>query len=214
MRSRRRSSTSTCTIGASRTPPSSRPGRSSATESSTSPRAAACCTWRLSKSSTISTSSSTATCSASTDPSAATARSCRSSSRTSAAPAGTSSRPSGVANGTRRWPRVVTVNTPPEDGDPPYEGASGGFGRDNFFGRDPRTKAMVEDYSDDQIWNLKRGGHDYRKVLAAYKAAVEHTGQPTAILVKTVKGYPLGPHLEARNATHQMQKMTDDDLRP
>src|SRR5690625_7880122 len=72
---------------------------------------------------------------------------------------------------------------------------------------------MVEDYSDDQIWTLKRGGHDYRKVFAAYKAAVEHTGQPTAILVKTVKGYSLGPHFEARNATHQMKKMTVDDLK-
>ncbi|NNV10054.1 pyruvate dehydrogenase (acetyl-transferring), homodimeric type, partial [Geobacillus sp. MMMUD3] len=74
-------------------------------------------------------------------------------------------------------------------------------------------KGLVEHLSDDDIWNLKRGGHDYRKVYAAYKAAFEHTGQPTVILVKTVKGYSLGPHFEARNATHQMKKMTIDDLK-
>jgi pyruvate dehydrogenase E1 component len=108
---------------------------------------------------------------------------------------------------------VNLMNITPDGDYQTYKGESGGFVRDNFFGRDPRTKAMVEDYSDDQIWNLKRGGHDYRKVFAAYKAAVEHTGQPTAILVKTVKGYSLGPHFEARNATHQMKKMTVDDLK-
>ncbi|MYM19012.1 pyruvate dehydrogenase (acetyl-transferring), homodimeric type [Brevibacterium sp. 5221] len=109
---------------------------------------------------------------------------------------------------------LVNLMNVTNDGDyQTYKGESGGFVRDNFFGRDPRTKALVEDYSDDQIWNLKRGGHDYRKVYAAYKAAVEHTGQPTVILVKTVKGYSLGPHFEARNATHQMKKMTVDDLK-
>jgi len=69
--------------------------------------------------------------------------------------------------------------------------------RDHFFGRDPRTKALVESLSDQEIWNLKRGGHDYRKVYAAYRAAIEHKGQPTVILAKTIKGYTLGKHFEA-----------------
>jgi len=85
--------------------------------------------------------------------------------------------------------------------------------REHFFGRDPRTRKLVEGMTDDEVWNLKRGGHDYRKLYAAYKAAVEHTGQPTVILAKTIKGYNLGPHFEARNATHQMKKMTLDDLK-
>ena len=73
---------------------------------------------------------------------------------------------------------------------------------------------MVEDMSDDEVWwKLKRGGHDYRKVYAAYKAAMEHTGQPTVILAKTIKGYGLGPHFAGRNATHQMKKLTLDDLK-
>ena len=62
-------------------------------------------------------------------------------------------------------------------------------------------------------WKLKRGGHDYRKVYAAYKAAMEHNGQPTVILAKTIKGYGLGSHFEGRNATHQMKKLTLDDLK-
>ena len=66
--------------------------------------------------------------------------------------------------------------------------------------------------SDDDIWNLRRGGHDYRKVFAGYKAATEHTGQPTVILAKTVKGWALGPSFAGRNATHQMKKFTLEDL--
>ncbi|WP_293849828.1 pyruvate dehydrogenase (acetyl-transferring), homodimeric type [uncultured Brevibacterium sp.] len=108
---------------------------------------------------------------------------------------------------------VNLMNATPDGDYQTYKGESGGFVRDNFFGRDPRTKAMVADMTDEEIWNLKRGGHDYRKVYAAYKAAVEHTGQPTAILVMTVKGYSLGPTFEARNATHQMKKMTVEDLK-
>ena len=72
---------------------------------------------------------------------------------------------------------------------------------------------MVADLDDEQIWNLKRGGHDYRKVYAAYKAATEFKGKPTVILAKTVKGYGLGPHFEGRNATHQMKKLTMEDLK-
>jgi pyruvate dehydrogenase E1 component len=85
--------------------------------------------------------------------------------------------------------------------------------RDHFFGRDPRTKALVADMSDSEIWNLKRGGHDYRKVYAAYRAAMEHKGQPTVILAKTIKGYSLGAHFQGRNATHQMKKLALQDLR-
>jgi pyruvate dehydrogenase E1 component len=72
---------------------------------------------------------------------------------------------------------------------------------------------MVEHLSDDDIWRLKRGGHDYRKVYAAFKAASEHKGQPTVILAKTVKGYGLGPGFEGRNATHQMKKLTLENLK-
>ncbi|MFK4790030.1 pyruvate dehydrogenase (acetyl-transferring), homodimeric type [Microbacterium sp. ZW T5_56] len=108
---------------------------------------------------------------------------------------------------------VNLMNVTPDGDYQTYKAESGAFIRENFFGRDPRTLKMVEDYSDDQIWRLRRGGHDYRKVYAAYKAAMEHKGQPTVIIAKTVKGYGLGPHFEGRNATHQMKKMTLDDLK-
>jgi len=72
---------------------------------------------------------------------------------------------------------------------------------------------MVSSWSDDDIWNLKRGGHDYQKLYAAYKAASEHNGRPTVILAKTIKGWTLGSHFEARNSTHQMKKMTLEDLK-
>jgi pyruvate dehydrogenase E1 component len=94
-----------------------------------------------------------------------------------------------------------------------YKANDGGYIREHFFGRDPRTKELVKNLSDADIWNLKRGGHDYRKVYAAYLAATQHHGQPTVILAKTIKGYGLGPHFEARNATHQMKKLTLEDLK-
>jgi len=94
-----------------------------------------------------------------------------------------------------------------------YKTEDGAFVRENFFGRDPRTLELVDGMTDDQIWGLKRGGHDYRKVYAAYKAAMEHKGQPTVILAKTIKGFTLGKSFEGRNATHQMKKMTLDDLK-
>jgi pyruvate dehydrogenase E1 component len=71
---------------------------------------------------------------------------------------------------------------------------------------------LVADWSDDQIWNLKRGGHDYRKLFAAYTAATQRNGRPTVILAKTVKGWTLGSHFEGRNSTHQMKKMTLEDI--
>ncbi len=90
---------------------------------------------------------------------------------------------------------------------------NGAYVREHFFGKDPRTAAMVADWSDDRIWALRRGGLDYRKVYAAYKAATEHNGRPTVILAKTIKGWTLGSHFEGRNATHQMKKMTVEDLK-
>ncbi|MFD3444574.1 pyruvate dehydrogenase (acetyl-transferring), homodimeric type [Microbacteriaceae bacterium 4G12] len=105
------------------------------------------------------------------------------------------------------------MNRTPDGDYQTYKAESGAFVRENFFGRDPRALELVKDYSDDQIWNLKRGGHDYRKVYAAFKAASEHKGQPTVILAKTVKGYGLGPSFEGRNATHQMKKLTLDNLK-
>jgi pyruvate dehydrogenase E1 component len=94
-----------------------------------------------------------------------------------------------------------------------FKAESGAYIRENFFGKDPRTAAMVADWSDERIWNLRRGGNDYKKMYAAYKAATEHKGRPTVILAKTVKGWTLGSHFEARNATHQMKKMTLEDLK-
>ncbi|HWV50278.1 MAG TPA: pyruvate dehydrogenase (acetyl-transferring), homodimeric type [Microbacterium sp.] len=105
------------------------------------------------------------------------------------------------------------MNVTPDGDFQTFKAESGAYVRENFFGRDERALKLVEGYSDDDIWRLRRGGHDYRKVYAAYKAAMEHKGQPTVILAKTVKGYGLGPHFEGRNATHQMKKMTLEDLK-
>jgi pyruvate dehydrogenase E1 component len=108
---------------------------------------------------------------------------------------------------------VNLMNVTPDGDYQTYKAESGAYVREHFFGRDPRTRKMVEHLSDDEIWNLKRGGHDYRKLYAAYKAALEHTGQPTVILAKTIKGWTLGSHFEARNATHQMKKLTLQDVK-
>lgn len=105
------------------------------------------------------------------------------------------------------------MNQTPDGDYQTYKAENGAYVRENFFGRDPKALELVKDYTDDQIWNLKRGGHDYRKVYAAFKAATEHKGQPTVILAKTVKGYGLGPSFEGRNATHQMKKLTLDNLK-
>ncbi|MCW2519670.1 MAG: pyruvate dehydrogenase, partial [Mycobacterium sp.] len=108
---------------------------------------------------------------------------------------------------------VNLMNTTPDGDFQTYKANDGGYVRDHFFGRDPRTKALVEPMTDAEIWNLKRGGHDYRKVYAAYRAAMEHKGQPTVILAHTIKGYTLGKHFEGRNATHQMKKLALQDLK-
>ncbi|MFD4419891.1 pyruvate dehydrogenase (acetyl-transferring), homodimeric type [Agromyces sp. NPDC058484] len=105
------------------------------------------------------------------------------------------------------------MNVTPDGDYQTYKAESGAYVRENFFGRDPRALELVSHLSDDEVWGLKRGGHDYRKVYAAFKAASEHTGQPTVILAKTIKGYGLGPAFEGRNATHQMKKMTLENLK-
>ena len=108
---------------------------------------------------------------------------------------------------------VNLMNTTPDGDYQTYKANDGAYVREHFFGRDPRTKALVQDMSDDEIWSLKRGGHDYRKVYAAYHAAMAHKGQPTVILAKTIKGYSLGKHFQGRNATHQMKKLALEDLK-
>jgi pyruvate dehydrogenase E1 component len=94
-----------------------------------------------------------------------------------------------------------------------YATESGAYIREHFFGPDPRLRALVDHLSDAELQSLPRGGHDYRKLYAAYRAATEHTGAPTAILAKTVKGWTLGPQVESRNATHQIKKLSTDQLR-
>ena len=108
---------------------------------------------------------------------------------------------------------VDLMNNTPDGDFQTYKTENGGFVRENFFGRDPRTAKLVESMSDEQIWGLKRGGHDYRKIYAAYAAAMAHKGQPTVILAKTIKGYGLGKSFEGRNATHQMKKLTLENLK-
>ncbi|MDK1359252.1 pyruvate dehydrogenase (acetyl-transferring), homodimeric type [Arthrobacter sp. zg-Y1219] len=108
---------------------------------------------------------------------------------------------------------VEIMNSTPDGDYQTYKAENGGFVRDHFFGKTPETKELVAKLTDEEIWNLKRGGHDYRKVYAAYKAATEFKGKPTVILAHTVKGYGLGTHFEGRNATHQMKKLTLDDLK-
>ena len=94
-----------------------------------------------------------------------------------------------------------------------FSANDGAYVREHFFGRDPRTAELVKDWTDDEIWALQRGGNDYRKVYAAYRAATEHRGRPTVILAHTVKGYLLGSHFAGRNATHQMKKLGLEDLK-
>ncbi|MCY3578041.1 MAG: pyruvate dehydrogenase (acetyl-transferring), homodimeric type [bacterium] len=93
-----------------------------------------------------------------------------------------------------------------------YATETGAYIRENFFGPDPRLRKMVAHLSDRQLEDLPRGGHDYLKLYAAYKAAIEATDRPTVILAKTIKGWTLGEGLEARNATHQIKKMTTEQL--
>ncbi|MCW2613053.1 MAG: pyruvate dehydrogenase (acetyl-transferring), homodimeric type [Frankiales bacterium] len=108
---------------------------------------------------------------------------------------------------------VNAMNTTPDGQFQTYSVESGAYTREHFFGGDPRLRRLVEHLTDDQIRNLPRGGHDYRKVHAAFHSAVRHTGQPTVILAHTIKGWTLGKDFEGRNATHQMKKLTKPELK-
>jgi pyruvate dehydrogenase E1 component len=123
----------------------------------------------------------------------------------------------------RRWDELLArdvdgvlvnkMNTTPDGDFQTYATQSGAYIRQHFFGPDPRLRKMVEHLSDTELQQLPRGGHDYRKLYAAYKAATEQSGAPSVILAKTIKGWTLGPEIEARNATHQIKKMTREQLR-
>ncbi len=94
-----------------------------------------------------------------------------------------------------------------------FKAKGGAYTREHFFGKYPELKAMVANMSDEDIWGLKRGGHDAAKVFNAYRAATEHEGQPTVILAKTVKGYGMGEAGEGQNITHQQKKMAENALK-
>lgn len=94
-----------------------------------------------------------------------------------------------------------------------FKSKDGAYIREHFFGKYPETAALVADWTDEQIWSLRRGGHDPKKVYTAFKTASETKGQPTCLLVKTVKGYGMGTAGEGQNTTHSAKKMADDQLR-
>ncbi|QFG20931.1 pyruvate dehydrogenase (acetyl-transferring), homodimeric type [Actinomadura sp. WMMB 499] len=108
---------------------------------------------------------------------------------------------------------VNKMNTTPDGQFQTFSVEAGSYIREKFFGDDPRLRKIVQHLSDDDLRKLSRGGHDYRKVYAAFKSAREHVGQPTVILAHTVKGWTLGSDFEARNATHQMKKLTKAELK-
>jgi pyruvate dehydrogenase E1 component len=93
-----------------------------------------------------------------------------------------------------------------------FKSRDGAYVRENFFGARPELAAMVADWTDKEIFSLNRGGHDPSKIYAAYAAAQQHTGQPTVILAKTIKGYGMGEAGEGQNITHQQKKMTEKAL--
>jgi len=104
--------------------------------------------------------------------------------------------------------RLVGLMTECVDGEyQTFKANDGKYVRDNFFGRYPETAALVADWTDEQIWDLQRGGHDPRKVYAGYAAAVAHEGQPTVVLAKTIKGYGMGSSGEAQNIAHQQKHL-------
>ncbi len=122
-----------------------------------------------------------------------------------------------------RWDQLLQADTTGRltqlmnetvDGDyQTYKSRNGKYVRDEFFGRYPETAKLVEHWTDDEVWALQRGGHDPIKVYAAYKAAVEHKGQPTVILAKTIKGYGMGEAGEGLNIAHQAKKMEIEQMR-
>jgi pyruvate dehydrogenase E1 component len=107
---------------------------------------------------------------------------------------------------------VNKMNTTPDGQFQTYVISDGSYIRETFFGDDPRLRRMVADRSDEDLQRLSRGGHDYRKVYAAFESARAHVGQPTVILAQTIKGWTL-ESFEGRMATHQMKKLTKDDLK-
>ncbi|MYN44118.1 pyruvate dehydrogenase (acetyl-transferring), homodimeric type [Pseudoduganella sp. FT93W] len=94
-----------------------------------------------------------------------------------------------------------------------YKAKDGAYVRKHFFGKHPKLLEMVANMTDDDIWRLTRGGHDPHKIYAAFKVAQEHKGQPTVLLVKTIKGFGMGKHGEARNTAHQTKKLSDEAVR-
>jgi pyruvate dehydrogenase E1 component len=107
---------------------------------------------------------------------------------------------------------VNQMNSTPDGAFQTFSVEDGAYNREHFFGPDPRLRKMVEHMSDRQIEKLPRGGHDYRKVYAAFDAATQHVGQPTVILAHTIKGWTIDA-LEGKNATHQMKKLNKEDLK-
>ncbi len=94
-----------------------------------------------------------------------------------------------------------------------YKAKGGAYTREHFFGAYPELVEMVSNLTDDDVWRLNRGGHDSHKIYAAYHAATQHTGQPTVVLAKTVKGYGMGESGEALNISHQQKKMDEESIR-
>ena len=94
-----------------------------------------------------------------------------------------------------------------------YSVSDGAYIRQDFFGTDPRLAEMVEHYTDEQLQKMRRGGHDPEKIYAAYQRAVSHSGQPTVILAKTIKGYGLGEAGEGKNIAHNQKKLNEDEIR-
>ncbi len=94
-----------------------------------------------------------------------------------------------------------------------FAGETGAYIREHVFGPEPELTAIAADFTDDELAQLRRGGHDPKKVYAAYKAATEHTGAPTVILAHTIKGWALGSGVEAKNSTHQIKKLTQEQFR-
>jgi pyruvate dehydrogenase E1 component len=107
-----------------------------------------------------------------------------------------------------RTGRLVQLMNECVDGDyQTFKANDGAYVREHFFGRYPETAALVAEWTDEQIWDLQRGGHDPRKVYAAYDAATKHRGQPTVVLAKTIKGYGMGSSGEAQNIAHQQKHL-------
>jgi pyruvate dehydrogenase E1 component len=107
---------------------------------------------------------------------------------------------------------IKRMNEVPDGDFQTYVARGGAYIRKEFFGKYPETAALVADMTDEQLEKLRRGGHDPVKVYNAYKRAVEHTGSPTVILAKTIKGYGLGEAGEGRNVTHQQKKLNEEEM--